>query len=1549
MPLANRDPNASGRTSRAFNVSAGSRGLPKGHGPGGKSDLFSAPGIQSMLRSSTEIGDIGVLLYDSSQMPGVPRPRRSDTTSRMSAGTSLSNKSKQTFNHQAWPSASSGARRSLTSSNVPQYISDTLSPTIMNLPDSSPLIPHPRNSRDGRSFSMANTRQLEFRLSSNRSFASLRTHEQIQRPKSPYHYPTRLRRIGHRPTSPAMSDITGTHPRRRHGHSHSRLKIPPDLSVQDDRKYLASQQSRNKSPTFMAVPHSYIPPGPPLLHHHVLVEQARMIHTPIKGSISSGSTNQRTDSEAPSSDAPSPPTPKNITSMEVLISPTDTQVLVDKTEHMMKADVTTGPLYYDYSERLETGPYSEPEPETVRTGFVHRIKTILEERVTVEKPLKQVDVLVVQEVELPGSEVVGIAELPASPVPKRITRDMILAVLEPVSTIEDVEISTLSLDSRESHEAAGKAKKTQDEADRAKEEVPVSYTEKEGNKGKRYSVVSQTTFMTVPDSSTRDFAVPYSIPMTSAIEEDISDLLDGYQHTESKQEVGYQQKESAAKEPTEKKSNHTLKSSDEQSFKSCTDLNEQLYKDTDARSFKTCKDTVTPERAVSMPDSSIASVTLAKSEPKAKRLVSEMPLSSPTGTVRTRASVPPRECSFSKPITRVRAISKLSSLHGSTVPLISSTAESIAQQPPSVPPRGSSSSREAQRTQAVADFLVRLSPTRRFTKAHTSFGEKSVKDEHVVQQDAGEKMPKCDPRQERFDSDKGKSSIDQALESAKSPGKGVTIQEPVSEKASEKATPAARPAKEKPISKDCTPGSAIDTQAELHGHQHQASIPSPVIQGSSSVYSLDVISPKSRTKSSQAAFPDSLGQSGQSRRDNQSTTHLVWHGHKALNPLSSNAVEPRASQNEGQEETTTDLGLPAYRNTLHFLPDLKEESHEDSSINTSASHFRNSNFRFPAAHLRSIRPSVDDSLMFGRSPSVKSARKSSLAQTRGLPSMSFSRVDLLTNLEGAFNMRSSRSLDGVPDNLHELDVDSPVRPASAGVMHEKYRSLFNPFDELQVSENTQPGSTIDLMLLKGPFSPNHLVAEIDKHTIPSVGGLTQRLSEWIPSLKEYWKLGEEGEFVAEEVIMEHALEEINEVGRPATKRSSARLRPMPGSPNLVVIDDGLYEELTSKRNEDSSPIASASVGEQAEGCEGDAVPAKSIVNVDTREKTPLAELEAPSPVMLRTRSLLLGHREVRPSLEPRLSSRRSLRSVVSIPTATTDTRPWNSDENYPWATTISSIDISLPLPTVLRHSPRPGPSRLRIRLSESSESSTSPLQATPVTPTSPKMTMPGSGDPYNHSRCQGRPISFLAWSKRPNQPPALANNPPAPSFDTSGYPMGPVSVRNNDQSHDVGERYPTTSLHSPPGLSGNIETHSRFSLDSSDDERPATGVKQRLKNIRNKLIPSGRSNLVTTTNHSSMQDQAGEQRDFSARRETFNDANGIPAKEYHGKRILERICTLWHKGGDLFRSISGHKKRLQSQFPPNAEGTAYIQPDGRHIVPLKASRDVNGVPLWTSV
>ncbi|KAF2129739.1 hypothetical protein P153DRAFT_366241 [Dothidotthia symphoricarpi CBS 119687] len=1542
--LTDRDPNggASGRTSRASNLSAMSRSTHKHSGGAGKHDLFSSvgPGVMSMLRTSTEMGNLAGLTGDMSGMGSLSRPpNRRNASSRLSNTSSMSGtSSRASHHHRQYPSSSSAARRSMT--REPQYVADTLSPTLMNISGSPSLVPtHSMRSRDrdsGRSLSMTHAMQPTYRLSSNRSLGSLRGHDHLPRPNSPYHYPSRLRRPSHGPTSPALSDMTGVHPRRFHGpygsrgQSHHpgqrqpynpgqgqpyhpgqvRPRIPSDTSLgrQERMPNMSRRPSRNHPQAFYNAPRGDIPPVPPLFHHHMAVENARLAHRSAKSSFSSGYTNLRTDSDTPSSDAPSPPTPKGGLSMGVLINPTNNRMTIDTVTGVVKENLMSGPLYYDYSEQFEREEFTEPEVDPIPTGLTQRIKTIHEERGLVE-PLSPGRVPRIEDIVDPVcSEVPGIVELPASPVARRITRDLILQALEPASTT-DIEASNKS---PAVGDDGGSAPLGHDGAvtGSGNDESSNSSLLPEDSKDHRHSILSQAG-SSIMNSSTLEFAVRYSIPMATgtgldtgpspedegapdslsgpgaSTEDGMSDLIGGYQHTELKQEEDVVPGHDAPAPPDEhgdsRRSKHVQKPSDEQSFKSCTDVPEPLSperrsREQDAKSFKSCtdvsterevsmkksdsvpsktfKDLATPTRAVSLPPSRLPTSSLSTLDTPGRRPFSEMPLSSPAPAVIRKPHVPPRESSFSIAGGKFRTSSRPSMNQSSVSMSASSSTLSATQQPPSVPPRESSSSKEAQRSKDVAAYLMR-----RFMPANFAKGRKLIKEDDVTKCEGSDTPRSGELSQATLKSTDFGSPSQLSLEVIKTPEKVLTKQEAIAGK--QKASPVFLKPRNSANVSDVSPTPVM--------HQHSFSSPVSGVPEASSVYSPQDSSLRPRVQSSPTGVPISPEQD---RRDSQTTTHLVWHGRGSLNIPSASASAPHLPLSDAQDETTTDLRLSTFRypGPPHYLPDLKEESHEDSSLNTSASNLKNSNFRFPfgvpSGALPGVRASVEDGFLFSRKSSVGSHRRSGAGPDGGLPSMNFSQMDLFERCNEALDLRGSRSMGGLRVDLLEVDEQ---RPASAEGMREKYR----------MSVVQKPGGEVhhttikDMFTLKRPYSPEDLKfkAEIDQLTIPSVGGLTQRISEIMPSLREYYKTGEAPEFPAEEIIMEHALEEIHEVGVPVQKRSSARLRPMPGSPNMVVIEDALYEELTGREKENGSPgshgdgAAKLGTGEDKR-VNGD----NNLVLTPTRPITPVAELAVPSSAVLRPRSVSVGgYHDLRASVESTLSMRRSLRSFVSTPT-TTDTRPWNSDKNYPWATSsIPSVDISLPLPTAIRHSPRPGPSHLRNTLSDASTAtftSTHTPTASPFGPTS----------------------GFDAQTRQAHR------------FSLFGC--------NSDVSHAAGERYPTSALTPPTAI---FRDHLSAS-DTSDDEAELTTTRKSKFKLR-KRFSSARAPDYSTLNvnvipsHGSATSIQDEAHNFTAtNRHTYREAEGMPAAKYHQHRLLALCRRWWHKGGDLIRSISSRRK-----------------------------------------
>lgn len=1563
MMLADRDPNGSGRTSRASNLSAMSKAT--GHQPygAGKPDLLSSagPSIMSMLRTSTEMGNVVGLTGDISGAGSFARaPQRRGASSRLSTASSLSNNSSRASrHHRQWPSSSSAARHSMA--REPQYIADTLSPTMINIPGSPQSGSRPRDRDSHRSLSMTHAIQPTYRLSSNRSLGSLR-HEQLQRPKSPWAYPTRLRRPSYRPESPALSDTTGSHSRRAHGYGsqgqpyypsqyvgqypgQGRLRLPSDASLgqQDRAPGMPRRPSRGPSPVFHSGHRQDMPPMPSNYQHHIAVEQARMLNRSVKGSMSSGSTNLRTDSDAPSSDMAFPPTPKDGASMEVLYAHDGTRHFVDGVTSLVKDQYYSQPRYYDGSEVFEREQFAEPEANTFQTGIVTRIKTIVEERGPFEPMPKRLAPSGAKiSVELARSEVPGIVELPASPVPRRITREIVLKGLEPSSTIEELELSIQS--PVRNSDFATVDSDDLPVANRLPNEgsVELSLHPKDGQ-GSRHSMLSQTG-SSVLESSTLDFAVRYSIPMATgagfgidvatesgnvplpptspdrSTADGMSELLAGYQHTESKAgSNAMSQGETTPKRRTimedqiERKSNHAPRSSGAQSFKSCTDLPEavsepgsprpdkeddadsvisvskpqaQSVKEADARSFRTAKDAVTPDRATSLPSSRLPSAILAAGVSLYNRPVSETPLSSPPSAVLPKQPPAPfRESSFSMVASKLRASSTPSVKQASVSTSVSSSMLSGVQQPPAVPPRESSSSKEAQRYQAVASFLMRQLPSRR------AKSWKQTKDEDMPRSGEKEQLAWDSTPAKQEPSDISSSS-ELPLGVVMTPEKALVKQNVLLGKQASASIP----------TMDCNSPQVLGLGATPSTRHSSFSSPCPVIPAASSVYSPHDISFKPHVySSSPAGLP---GGQERSQRDSQTTTHLVWPGRKYHSRRSASFGEAHVSLPDIQENTTTDLRLSGYGYKYavpsQYLPELKEESHENSSLNTSTSNLNNLSFRFPLGGPAVARASVDDAVMYSRRSSTTSHRQSAvgsaLGQTRGLPSMHFSRMNLFENLSDELGLRNSRSVDVMKESEILSDGNSR-RPVSAGEVRERFRSLVADLKSCeQAGRSAQSTKATKPVVSWRTRSPEEVMAEIEQLTIPSVGGLTQRFTEIFPSLRDYYKLGEQPKFIEEETIMEHALEQIHEVA-PAQKRSSARLRPVPGSPNMIVIDDAVYEELTGKDREGGSSnqvgdgASDLSAGRAGQGT--DAIQnSKNVTRSHTRQNSHLLRLQPPSPARLRPRSQTVGHQDFRTSADSALTSSRSLRSFASTPT-TTETRPWNSDKNYPWATsTIPSVDIALPAPAAVRSSPRPGPSHLRNRLSGVSTTSSFSSAQT------------ATGSPF------GSPADSNAHARHHR-------------FSVFG--------KHGDRPHAVGERYPTSALTPPTAI---FRDHFSAS-DISDDEYFAAsrkskhGLRKRFstaaRNVtldqstrlaRSKTNPQDLASPESSnqTAPSVLPGSTGEAEAPAFNRHTFRNAEGMSAAEFHRGRIVQRVKGWWHKSTEFVRNISTRKKPTYCDF-----------------------------------
>ena len=171
--------------------------------------------FESMLKTTTETGDIGMFSIKPSRVPPpVNSPRRLGNYNENGP----LKQPQQVFQPYGVPSVDDRRR-------LPSYARDPASELI-----SMYETPSQKSSRvfddtvDYRSYSMNHTTHTSYTLSNHRSYTSLRSQPNggggsdaglLQRPRSPFAYPTRLRRPGFRPSSPALTDGGGVDYRRR--------------------------------------------------------------------------------------------------------------------------------------------------------------------------------------------------------------------------------------------------------------------------------------------------------------------------------------------------------------------------------------------------------------------------------------------------------------------------------------------------------------------------------------------------------------------------------------------------------------------------------------------------------------------------------------------------------------------------------------------------------------------------------------------------------------------------------------------------------------------------------------------------------------------------------------------------------------------------------------------------------------------------------------------------------------------------------------------------------------------------------------------------------------------------------------------------------------------------------------------------------------------------------------------------------------------------------------------------------------------------------------
>jgi hypothetical protein len=160
--------------------------------------------LSSMLRTTTESGDIGQFAIKPSR-----NPHRLNTQ-RGAGGPYndfLPQRSQQNLLSTALPPLVDDRKR------LPSYARDATSEIVSMYETASQKSPRRQRASkepDHRSYSMTQTSYPPYPLTNHRSYASLKSQPELslgQRPRSPFIYPTRLKRVGYRPSSPALTVV----------------------------------------------------------------------------------------------------------------------------------------------------------------------------------------------------------------------------------------------------------------------------------------------------------------------------------------------------------------------------------------------------------------------------------------------------------------------------------------------------------------------------------------------------------------------------------------------------------------------------------------------------------------------------------------------------------------------------------------------------------------------------------------------------------------------------------------------------------------------------------------------------------------------------------------------------------------------------------------------------------------------------------------------------------------------------------------------------------------------------------------------------------------------------------------------------------------------------------------------------------------------------------------------------------------------------------------------------------------------------------------------
>ena len=652
--------------------------------------------------------------------------------------------------------------------------------------------------------------------------------------------------------------------------------------------------------------------------------------------------------------------------------------------------------------------------------------------------------------------------------------------------------------------------------------------------------------------------------------------------------------------------------------------------------------------------------------------------------------------------------------------------------------------------------------------------------------------------------------------------------------------------------------------------------------------------------------------------------------------------------NRSSTDSTTDLGTAMFKVRPGYLPDLNEDSKEDiSTRNTKSSYTGLRLSNTPSLRLKpsrdAIRRSEDipqQSYLSPRPPRM------SLSELREIPSLNFSRMDLFDKLNEELEThisRSSKSLAGVKGERRSGPRRSLLlHPASTDQIRERYTSFFSDPEDSELLEDSTAGALdsqsqsetlpekkqndADIVSTKSfapsvrPISTQQMLgmaSEVNRLPVPSVAALSARLSTLLPTIKHLHI----DCAPVDQTAVNDAIDRIHHLGQPEGEAAQL-LRSSTGLHQLAAIADNIATNGTH----DSAFLEVQKSGRLMkelpplpEDTEKYSLSDSGLdrnTTLITEGITSTSELEPPKPALLRGKSLsVIKSKEE--DVTPGVASRHSL--VISGQ----NLRPWNHDENYPWCGNSPGIKIDFATPVLRRHSSPPKLVHTKSRDSVKTKSgSEETLDPNSTLPSSPMVSHSDTITPTVltlHDRKSSKKSLIESLSRRIG----LSTRAQSGIICREGALAGRASP---------GDRYPSTSLQSPHG---NIEDVRSFFSDSTEEEHDGEqrgSFRKQITSFRDKSskVPTGHVSTAYSqsldTHRGRSLDQYGRPSNARTTGSLFDDRFtepvapqnydgmvGMGRVEFRVKRVAERLRHIWLKGGEIIRSLSQRSRHTERQ------------------------------------